>query len=209
MYSAPIELFQKSPPETHGSQILTYEARPGVDISLVIAILFLPILLLIFIPVRCLLGIAIPYTYVRGWRQKRRERKFTSEMAAAGRFLTWDQFEKLLGSSTEGTIIIEWFSLKGPVRTWWTPEGVPIPTAYKEYGRGGGIPSDDPELIPFFDWCRSTFTDPQGGTAKLVEVPLEKRAEHKELMKGKPRILIYSGQRYLSKTNRTTLSGDR
>ena len=74
-----------------------------------------------------------------------------------------------------GTCIEEWFSPKGPVRFWWTPENVYRESPFEiidwftmRKGR---------RAEPFIRWCRDRYTNADGGSAVLVDAPFVPKRE--------------------------------
>lgn len=68
-------------------------------------------------------AISIPYTRISRRRQNEREDKFREDMKAVNRTMEWPDFKSKL-SHGKGTLIVERFSFKGPVRYWWIDEDV-------------------------------------------------------------------------------------
>jgi hypothetical protein len=68
-------------------------------------------------------------------------------MSAAGRSMSWREFEMVL-EKRQGTIIGECLSEKGPCRLWWTPENVRAVSPHKCYPLG---PSPDLYFGPYID----------------------------------------------------------
>ncbi len=133
--------------------------RNGRDFGLLGGILFLPLLFLIAL-------FSLPVTFVAAYFQRRRERAFFLQMQARSRVVPWTDFRRAAEES-HGTLIREWYSLKGPVRWWWTSENIydesvePIAQAetgsyFDEYNR------------PFSEWVRQRYTDQNSGSALLV-----------------------------------------
>jgi hypothetical protein len=121
------------------------------------SILFLPMLFFAA-------AVSVPVGAVAQWRSARSERRFRSEMEVVGRTLDWQQFIQQL-YSVNGTLIVERFSFKGPIRWWWTGENVfelcPSPLA------DWLSMSSDEKLRAGAEWCWTRFVGPNG-EAKLV-----------------------------------------
>ena len=66
--------------------------------------------------------LAIPYAMIARRVMSRRERRFIDSMKADGR-IDWDDFIHKINAS-HGTLIVERFSFKGPIRMWWTGDDV-------------------------------------------------------------------------------------
>ena len=109
---------------------------------------------------------AVPYSFLLRLRQQRREDALKSMMKSQGRFIAWAEFVRTMRESG-GTCIEERFSAKGPVRFWWTPENVYDETPHEIIDwftmRKGG------RFVPFILWCRERYTNPDGGSAIMVE----------------------------------------
>jgi hypothetical protein len=140
-----------------------------------ISIIFLPI----YLPLLFIAGaISIPWSHVQKLRQRRSERRFTEQMSAAGRLMTWKEFQVAIENGS-GTAIGELLSTKGPFRLCWTAEIIPAVSPHK-YDRNHHFAWPEPELAPFFEWCHAQFTNPQSGRARLVCIPEEERKRLKE-----------------------------
>jgi hypothetical protein len=80
--------------------------------------------------------------------------------------MEWDDFKRKM-EGHEGTLIAEWYSLKGPVRVWWTSEKV---REVSPHPVGDWIGSGGKNfIVPFSYWCRERYTDRENGTAFLVD----------------------------------------
>ena len=122
---------------------------------------------LLFIPVLLLLGaLSIPYAFVGSRIQRRRERLFCSEMETRGRVIEWSEFREAV-EKAHGTLIVEWHSLKGPIRWWWTPDDIyslcPHPIVEWTVKM-----RDDEGSRPLAEWCRRTYTSVDEGHALRV-----------------------------------------
>jgi hypothetical protein len=83
---------------------------------------FGPIWSLVFVPLLLVAaGLSIPYTMCVHLLSARKERKFAGEMCKIGRTMPWPQFVSEMENGS-GTLVLEFASMKGPVRWWWTPE---------------------------------------------------------------------------------------
>jgi hypothetical protein len=90
--------------------------KKPIELGLAAGILVLPLL---FVGA----ALSIPYTAVTRRLQARRERKFSNSMRISGRTMEWARFVREMKDG-HGTLIIERFSFKGPIRMWWTPDNV-------------------------------------------------------------------------------------
>ncbi len=143
--------------------------RAGRVIGPPVSLLLIPVL---FIGA----AISIPWVYIQRRVRRRREKRFTEEMQAVGRHMTWKELELAIANN-QGTIIGEYLSSKGPFRLWWTEEDIPAVSPYK-CDRKEHVAWFEPEFAPFFEWCYARFTNPQSGIARFVVIPAE---EHKKL----------------------------
>jgi hypothetical protein len=122
---------------------------------------------LFFIPVMFIVaGLSIPFTLVAGRVQRRHERAFRTKMQGLGRVVEWRDFLKAI-NETRGTVILERYSFKGPVRWWWTSENLydisPYPTA------DWFTMLTDESFQPFAEWCSQRYTTPSEGLAFLAD----------------------------------------
>lgn len=146
---------------------MTQRKRKPREIPFPLSLLMLPLLFLAS-------AISIPVGIVAQAFVDRRETKFAKRMSAVGRSIEWQAFEHELSVARQGTAIVEWFSLKGPVRIWWTPE---------ELGASDGSHGDElPPCMraPTCSYCaqmRHRYTDPAKGTARLVRYASRKEHE--------------------------------
>jgi hypothetical protein len=75
------------------------------------------------VPLLFLAGaISIPVVLVAREVQRIGEKRFAAEMKKLGRTI-------VLGEVASGSVLIEWLSLKGPTRWWWTPDALQSSTA--------------------------------------------------------------------------------
>jgi hypothetical protein len=75
------------------------------------------------VPLLFLAGaISIPVALVGREVQRIREKRFAAEMKRLGRTIP-------LGEIVSGSVLIEWLSVKGPTRWWWTPDALEPSTA--------------------------------------------------------------------------------
>jgi len=79
--------------------------------------------------------------------------------------MDWIQFIREIQNG-HGTLIVERFSLKGPIRMWWTPENLyevcPYPLA------DWPTMANDATFDPVLEWCHERYTGATG-TALLVD----------------------------------------
>lgn len=110
-------------------------------------------------------ALSIPVMMIARKVRSGRERRFTHSMKAAGRLVDWEHFIRAIGDG-HGTLIVERFSFKGPIRMWWTGDDVyklcPYPlvdwlTMVK-----------DTSFDAVRNWCHSMYTS-STGKALLVD----------------------------------------
>jgi hypothetical protein len=122
---------------------------------------------LLFIPILFVLaGLSLPYALVARRIQRRRERAFCGQMKARGRLVEWPECQRAMDEG-RGTLIIERYSSKGPVRWWWTWENFYDVCPYAPLESLTWIPQEE-SYRPFAEWCRQRYTSPDGGCALLV-----------------------------------------
>jgi hypothetical protein len=119
----------------------------------------------VFLPLLLVAGaISFPYALVRKEVTKRRERRFAEHMKVRGRMIDWPDFVRKV-SAGDGTLIVERFSLKGPVRMWWTADDLygscPHPSV------DWFTMQEDANFDAVREWCRARYTG-AGGNALLV-----------------------------------------
>ena len=149
--------------------------RKGVTIPLPFSLLFVPLLLIAA-------AISLPFAYLMRFLQRRSERRFAGAMLASNRAMTWEDFEAA-NRENRGTAIGEALSRKGPFRLWWTPDDVPAVCPHKP-DRPRNFAVWEAEFAPFFRWCRTIYTDPDAGSAKLVIVPDAQRTQVANKLEG-------------------------
>ncbi len=132
--------------------------KKPIKLGRVAGVLLLPLLLVEGM-------LSIPYTMV--WRRvkSRRERRFANTMKADGRLIEWERFMTEINAG-HGTLIVERFSFKGPIRLWWTREDVyevcPYPLVdWLTMAR-------ETSFDAVRDWCHSQYTS-NTGSALLVD----------------------------------------
>ncbi len=114
-------------------------------------------------------ALSIPYTMV--WRKvkSRREQRFANSMKAEGRIIDWEQFIPEINAG-HGTLIVERFSFKGPIRMWWTSDDVyefcPYPLV------DWLTMSRETSFDAVRDWCHGRYTS-KTGSALLVNCSKE------------------------------------
>jgi hypothetical protein len=126
-----------------------------------------------FLPLVILFAISIPWTQINRLNQRRKERKFTEQMSASGRLMTWKALQLAL-DHRQGTVIGEYLSMSGPLRVWWTSDDIPAVSPHR-WEREKHLAWLEPEFLPFFKWTYEQFTNPKSGLARLVCVPDEER----------------------------------
>ena len=129
-----------------------------VELGRVAGLLLLPVLLVGGV-------LSIPYALV--WRRvkSRRERRFADIMKADGRIIDWEHFTHEINAA-HGTLIVERFSSKGPIRMWWTEDDVykvcPYPLV------DWLTMATETSFDAVRDWCHSKYTS-NTGSALLVD----------------------------------------
>ena len=121
---------------------------------------------LLIIPVLLLAGaISVPFSLLGGRIQRRRELAFRKLMQTRGRVIDWAAFQRA-AAENRGTLLRERYSLKGPIRWWWTSENVyeicPHPIV------DWMTMANDAGFRPTREWFRQRYTDPVEGRAFLV-----------------------------------------
>ena len=85
---------------------------------------FGPLWAVVFVPLLFVgAALSIPYSAIKNRRRTRQERRFASLMDLHGRTIPWNNFIAEVDARM-GTLVVERFSFKGPVRRWWTSENV-------------------------------------------------------------------------------------
>ena len=109
--------------------------------------------------------LSIPYTMV--WRRvtSRRERLFANSMKADGRIIDWQHFIPEINAG-HGTLIVQRFSFKGPIRMWWTREDVYEVCPYPLVDWLTMARETSFDVVR--DWCHSKYTS-NTGSALLVD----------------------------------------
>jgi hypothetical protein len=143
--------------------------------------LFAPIMMPLFFIVLFVLAVAsIPVEFVYRLRQQREEKKLRPRLAAAGRFLEWQEVEAKLRDG-EGTLVIEHRSPKGPIREWWTSDDLIGASPVRLPASLQSLPGEQDFglLREYAASCASRYLDVESGTAKLtkVPIPLERRLD--------------------------------
>jgi hypothetical protein len=118
-----------------------------------------------FLPLVILSPISIPWTQISRLNQGRKERKFTEQMSASGRLMTWKALQLAL-DHRQGTVIGEYLSMSGPFRMWWTSDNVPAVSPHR-WEREKHLAWLEPKFLPFFEWTYEQFTNPKSGLARL------------------------------------------
>lgn len=112
-------------------------------------------------------ALSVPYSIVRGYVVARREEQFETHLRALGRTVHWEE-AILEVTRGRGSFIVEYLSLKGPIRLWFTTDNLkeisPEPCCFDEF------PWFEESHEGFFTWCRTRCTDLEHGNAKLVDI---------------------------------------
>ena len=131
----------------------------------------------------------LPFALAKGLAKRQRDKRFAAAIQSTGRAVSWQDARRLV-SNQQGTLIEETsFSAGGPYRLWWTPDYVPDVCPYRcrfkdepEFTRHfekllHDGQSDEAKRIEaaahsehamFYEWCSSRYTNPESGTALLV-----------------------------------------
>jgi hypothetical protein len=126
------------------------------------------IILLPLLPIILLLS--IPYFKIVGLRQRRREAEFVEGMRHSGRVISWAEAEQH-AIAKEGTLISELLFIR-PSRLWWTPEILADQTSFTYFRPGDKDRTPfDKEFEAFGKWCFESYTNPESGSAVLVDIP--------------------------------------
>jgi hypothetical protein len=131
--------------------------RIPFPLDFVFSIIMLPVLFLAA-------GVSIPIGWVRNRRMRKQERLFTNRMRSAARLLSWEVANRR--AAINGTWIEEYDSFKGPYRLWWSPDDLPSQSPHPCCFERIPWAAEDTE---FFRWCHVRYTDPEAGTALLVD----------------------------------------
>jgi hypothetical protein len=134
------------------------ENKRSIHIPMPLSLLLVPLL---FIGA----GISIPFSLVYRRIQRQREHRFRLELAALGRIIGWKDLMQAVDEA-RGTVIEERYSLKGPVRWWWTPEIVRDLSPYETADWFTMLKGNS--FRPFAVWCRQRYTSLDQGHALLV-----------------------------------------
>lgn len=130
--------------------------------------------------------VQVPFSVVEHAAMRRREKRFAIRMGAAGRLIAWAEARSQIDNQ-HGTLIGESVA-HDAYRLWWTAEDIPAISPYPCCFEGNK-PPEPWEHIVFDDWCRSRFTNPASGTARLVDI---QRADQEWLD-----YLLTAGNRYV------------
>jgi hypothetical protein len=123
---------------------------------------------LLFIPVLLVLGaISIPYAFVGSYIQRRHERSFSIEMKQRGRAIDWPHFQQMINQA-RGTLIVERYSVKGPVRWWWTSDDIYAICPHPIVDWITKMHNDESNR-PLAEWCHQRYTGLEEGRALLVD----------------------------------------
>lgn len=126
----------------------------------------MPIMMLLVCPL-LIIGtiISIPFSILYFIVQDIKEHTLSRDLKSRGRYIPWSQVEHEI-SQGSGTLIVEHFSPKGPIREWWTEEDV-IGTA--PVTLPSSFPAEDVEGLRFYaQACIERYTDMKTGGAKLT-----------------------------------------
>jgi hypothetical protein len=128
--------------------------RKPIEIGFPLSLLLIPILIIAG-------GLSVPHVIVARSIRRRRERVFQGRIRAAGRVMEWSDLIRAV-DETRGTIIEERYSLKGPVRWWWTAEDPHelCPHVASNWR--------DESFRSFSEWCQERYTSIHAGRALLI-----------------------------------------
>lgn len=152
-----------SSPSDEGPGCSIYGVEIPFPFSLLVSLLAIPLLVIGAV-------LSFPVMKVQSRLERRREQRVLEQLRAVGRYRSWAE---AIGDvrAGDGMFILEFLSVKGPCRLWWTPEDVPVlapfPCCYAELPWEASFEEEGTK--DFFLWCRSRLTDLQTGTALLVD----------------------------------------
>lgn len=156
--------------------------KKPIKLGRVAGVLLLPLLLVGGV-------LSIPFTMV--WRRvtSHRERRFANSLKADGRIVDWEHFIHEINAG-HGTLVVERFSFKGPVRMWWTGDDVyevcPYPLVdWLTMKR-------ETSFDAVRDWCHSKYTSKTGGALRV-----DGSNEQWRTIRGKSPLSFRDGIRYL------------
>ena len=125
-----------------------------------------PLLLPIYLPLLFVAAaISIPYAKIRRRRMARREDRFKESMRISGRVMDWADFVCELDRGN-GTLIVERFSFKGPIRLWWTHDDLYKTCPYPLVD--WLTMTMDTTFGPLRDWCDTKHTGTTGDAMLVV-----------------------------------------
>jgi hypothetical protein len=156
--------------------------KKPVKLGRVAGVLLLPLLLVGG-------ALSIPYTAVARRLRARRERRFSDSMRSNGRTMRWAHFIREIEDG-HGTLIIERFSFKGPIRLWWTPDDVYELCSYPLVD--WLTMANDTNFDAVRDWCYDRYTS---ATASALLVDGSK--EQWRTIRGDGQLALREGIRYL------------
>lgn len=156
--------------------------KKPIVLSRATGVLMLP-LLLVGAP------LSIPYTAVARRLRARRERQFSQSMRVTGRTMDWARFIREMKDG-HGTLIVERFSFKGPIRMWWTDDNVyelcPHPLV------DWLTMATDADFDAARDWCHERYT-----SAKASALLVDGSKEQWRTIRGNTPLTFQEGIRYL------------
>lgn len=133
--------------------------------------------------------LSVPYTMVSRRVRSRRERRFANTMKTDGRIIEWERFVAEVNAG-HGTLIVERFSFKGPIRLWWTREDVYEVCPYPLVDWFAMVRETSFDSVR--DWCHRRYTS-NTGSALLVDGSKEQR----RTIRGSSPLSFRDGIRYL------------
>ena len=143
---------------TYNTNVTSREAISRVS-RLALLVLSSPLILLWII-------VSLSFSLLERLWVRRREKSFAARMRADGRLVPWADARSNI-DQRYGTLIDE--HVPGASRLWWTPDDVPALCPHT-YCPEGDKPPELSQHILFDEWCRSRFTNPQSGSAKLIDL---------------------------------------
>src|SRR5215472_1813282 len=133
--------------------------------------------------------LSIPYTTIARRVRSRRERRFANCRKADGRTIDWVQFIRAINDG-HGTLLVERFSFKGPIRKWWTADNVYAVCPYPLVD--WFTMENETSFDTVRDWCHKRYTS-NTGSAMLVNGSKEQW----RTIRGKGPFSFQDGIRYL------------
>ena len=134
-------------------------------------------------------ALSIPYAAVTRRLRARREQQFSHLMRISGRTMEWARFIREIKDG-HGTLIVERFSFKGPIRMWWTADNVYelCPHSLVDWL----TMANDTDFDAVRNWCHERYTS---ATANALLV--DGSREQWRTIRGSTALTFQEGIRYL------------